>query len=129
VLQRARVDAGHGDAHAVRVGPRGVEGGDAADLAEGVLGRVRAEGVGGDDVSRVTEPTGQDSDYGKEERWRGWVSTPHFTRPCGARASQASPACARVSCVHAGPAPPRPAPRVRAGTTHAPSRFSRLCHV
>jgi hypothetical protein len=45
---RTRIHAGDGDGHAVRVGPRGVEGGDAADLAEGVPGRVRAEGVGGD---------------------------------------------------------------------------------
>ena len=50
MLQGAGVDAGHGDGDAVRVGPRGVEGGDAADLAEGVLGRVRAEGVGGDEL-------------------------------------------------------------------------------
>jgi len=50
VLHGTGVDAGNGDGHAVRVGPRGVEGGDAADLAEGVLGRVRAEGVGGDEL-------------------------------------------------------------------------------
>lgn len=50
MLQGAGVDAGHGDGHAVRVGPRGVEGGDAADLAEGVLGRMRAERVGGDEL-------------------------------------------------------------------------------
>jgi hypothetical protein len=44
------LDAGHRDGHAVvRVGPGVVEGGDAADLAEGVLGRARAEGVGGDE--------------------------------------------------------------------------------
>jgi hypothetical protein len=48
VAQRTRIHAGDGDGHAVQVGPRGVEGGDAADLAEGVPGRVRADGVGGD---------------------------------------------------------------------------------
>jgi hypothetical protein len=46
----ATVDAGHRDRHAVRVGPRRVEGCDAADLAEGMLRRVGAEGVGGDEL-------------------------------------------------------------------------------
>ncbi|CAN6174240.1 unnamed protein product [Urochloa humidicola] len=67
MLQGAGVDAGHGDGHAVRVGPRGVEGGDAADLAEGVLGRVRAEGVGGDELlgaSLQLEPGGGDDEVG-----------------------------------------------------------------
>ena len=65
MVQRAGVDAGHGDGHAVRVGPRGVEGGDAAGLAEGVLGRVRSEGVGGDELAGAglqLEPGGGDDE-------------------------------------------------------------------
>jgi hypothetical protein len=51
VVHGAGVHAGHRGGHAVRVGPRRVEGGDAAGLAEGVFGRVRAEGVGGDELA------------------------------------------------------------------------------
>ncbi|OWM70164.1 hypothetical protein CDL15_Pgr026014 [Punica granatum] len=44
------INTAEGDGDSIGVGPRGVEGGDAADFAEGVLGGVSAEGVGSEEL-------------------------------------------------------------------------------
>ena len=86
MLQGSGVDAGHGDGDAVRVGPRGVEGGDAADLAEGVLGRVRAEGVGGDELLGAglqPELGGGDDEVGVPAHGAVGAVAERFTKPVG----------------------------------------------
>jgi len=96
--RRAGIHAGHGDGHAVRVGPRGVEGGDAAGLAEGVPGRVRAEGVGGDELLGAglqLEPGGRDDEVGvPAHRAVGAVADPRHDAPGGLDAPAHAPAVA-----------------------------------
>jgi hypothetical protein len=74
----ATVDAGHRDRHAVRVGPRRVEGCDAADLAEGMLRRVGFEGVGGDELlGAVLKLAGASTCHRTRRQWQ----PPRWTMP------------------------------------------------
>jgi hypothetical protein len=104
VRQGARVDAGGGDGDAVGVGPRGVEGGDAADPAERVLRRVGAEGVGGEGLAGAGgegELGGRDDEVGVPAHGAvGAVADPHHHARRRLRPPPHPPAVAAAAVHH-----------------------------